>query len=274
MVIHGRDIADEIKTRLIEEVRALPRAPRLALIVTTRDFATERFLAVKRRWAGELGVVLEEIDLGMDATVETICVAIEELSEKHDGIIVQLPLPPGVSVEQVIEVIPRTHDVDVLSQKATHAFVQKQTAVLPPVVGAFAAILQKQEVSCRDARVVVVGNGRLVGRPAALWFAREGAQVTVVEEDEDLPEHTKTADIVVLGAGVPGLLKPEMVKKEVVILDAGTSESAGKLSGDADPACAEKAALFTPVPGGVGPITIAMLFQNLLVLMRERGING
>jgi len=109
-----------------------------------------------------------------------------------------------------------------------------------------------------------------VGQPAAVWFRNHGAEVTIVNrKTPDIGAVTRASDIIVLGTGKPGILTPDMITERSVVLDAGTSETAGKLAGDADPACAQKAALFTPVPGGIGPITVAIIFRNLLALRAE-----
>lgn len=123
-------------------------------------------------------------------------------------------------------------------------------------------------VPTRGKKATVVGSGRLVGAPAARLLRELGAEVQVLEKGDSL-DVLKDADIIVLGAGEPGLVKPEHLKEGVVLIDAGTSESNGKVAGDADPACAEKAALFTPVPGGVGPIAVAMIFKNLFALAKK-----
>jgi len=141
---------------------------------------------------------------------------------------------------------------------------------LPPVVGAIKELSKRQHVVFAGAKVVVVGEGRLVGKPAALWAKKQGAQVKVIHRNTERPEEIlKTADIIISGAGDPGIIKPEMIKEGVVIFDAGTSEEGGVLKGDANPACADKATLFTPVPGGIGPITVAVLLRNLVNLWRS-----
>ncbi|MEX0930993.1 MAG: bifunctional 5,10-methylenetetrahydrofolate dehydrogenase/5,10-methenyltetrahydrofolate cyclohydrolase, partial [Candidatus Paceibacterota bacterium] len=112
--------------------------------------------------------------------------------------------------------------------------------------------------------------GRLVGKPVAKWFTEMGANVRVLtKESKDIAQYTKQADIIVCGAGASGFLKPDMIKEGVIILDAGTSEEGGVLRGDADPLCSEKAALMTPVPNGIGPVTIAMLLKNLVLLAEQ-----
>jgi methylenetetrahydrofolate dehydrogenase (NADP+)/methenyltetrahydrofolate cyclohydrolase len=157
-----------------------------------------------------------------------------------------------------------SHDVDVTRYDGS------DNTLLPPVVGAIAEISRTHNVSFANRSVVVVGNGRLVGAPAAAYAAKEGARVTVVTKDSDNISATRDADIIILGAGSPGLLTPDMVKEGVVVFDAGTSEEGGMLVGDADPAVVQKAALLTPVPGGIGPLTIAILLKNVLYLATHR----
>ncbi len=144
-------------------------------------------------------------------------------------------------------------------------------SVLPPVAGAVAEVLMRQGVDVAGKKVVVVGAGRLVGKPVAEMLKEMGGEVAVITTTSGSLEELKTADVVVLGAGNPGFIKPEMLKQGVVLIDAGTSEAGGKLMGDADPACAEVASIFTPVPGGIGPIAVAMIFKNLLALAPTRG---
>src|SRR6185295_12556323 len=159
-------------------------------------------------------------------------------------------------------------DVDILSDKAFEAFAAGKLSAVPPVPAAMHYVLQRNNISVKAKSVVLVGAGRLVGKPAGVLFARLGAHVTMLIKGDSL-EPTKTADILILGTGVPALITPDMIKEGVVILDGGASESAGKVVGDADPACALKASLFTPVPGGIGPIAVVEIFANLLLLGKK-----
>ena len=132
---------------------------------------------------------------------------------------------------------------------------------------AIEAIAERHALTWEGKRVVIFGAGRLVGAPARTYAERKGARVVVCDQDtEDVITHTLAADIIILGVGKPNLLTKDMVKDGVVVFDAGASEDGGVLVGDAAPDVAEKAALFTPVPGGIGPITVAVLFRNLLIL--------
>jgi methylenetetrahydrofolate dehydrogenase (NADP+)/methenyltetrahydrofolate cyclohydrolase len=264
MIIDGRKIADAVFDELKGELGTLTRVPTLGVLTSNPSFETRKFLSVKRRKAEMLGIKVEITELASEVTTEEAVRAVNELAQKADGIVVQLPFPPQVDNETLISAISQTHDVD--------AFNLEDEDILPPVVGAISEIIRRNNIDVKNKNCVVIGNGRLVGGPTAIWLRRLGAEVKqLTKESENIEEATQNADIIVLGAGVPGLLKPSMVKEGVVILDAGTSEASGKLVGDADPACAEKASLFTPVPGGIGPITIAVLLKNLITLMERNG---
>ena len=216
-----------------------------------------------------------------ETTTEELAQALDDATASCEGMVVQLPLPSHIDVEAVRDALPKTHDIDCLGTAAFDDFAAGTGIVVPPVIAAFEHILLINGVALEGKKAVVVGRGRLVGAPAALWLARKGASVEACDEHtKDISAHTKDADIIVLGAGAPGLLTPQMIKEGVIILDAGASalpvpgrprESGGKVVGDADPACEKKAALFTPVPGGIGPVAITMLFSNLYTLATDRG---
>lgn len=263
MIVDGKKIAEAVFEKIRTDVAMLPRAPRLLIISCAPTPETERYLALKQKKASEVGITIDILRFDATATTEEIMTASTEGESRADGIIVQLPLPAHIDTPRVLTAIPPTHDVDALNS---------QTAdVLSPVVGAIHEILLTHGVTTTGKHVTIIGNGKLVGLPAHAWFSAHGAQVSVVTKDtEDIGYYTRPADIIVCGAGVPDLLTPDMVKEGVVILDAGTTEDSGVLKGDADPACALKASLFTPVPGGIGPITIAILLRNVLDCAKKR----
>lgn len=265
MIIDGTKIAEDMAATLAYRVRTLPRAPRLCALYAAPTFATTRFLAIKEARARSIGIPLDAVELGADIDTAGVVAAVVRAASEYEGVLVQLPFPPQVDVAAVLAAIPYNRDVDVIGGEAVQQLALGDTEALPPVVGAIRAIARSAGVDFAGKRVVVVGAGRLVGQPAAAWLRQQGAEVVVLtEEIADLAAETLQADVLVLGAGVPGLIRPEMVKEGVLIFDAGTSEAAGKLVGDADPACAPRAALFTPVPGGIGPITVSVIFENLL----------
>ena len=259
MIVDGRALAEVLKAEVRVEVEKLSSLT-LAVIVNVSDAVTDSYVKIKKRVAGELGVTVVDC-----ASVEEALVA--------DGIILQLPLPPGMDVEREKNKIPIEKDVDVLSDAAFAAFSNGNHPAIPPVPAAMKYILEKNNTTIYGGKV---GYGRLVGKPAAVLFKQLGAEVRVADKGDDVGAITRDADIVILGTGIAGVLKPDMVKDGVAILDAGASVDRrlpagrqGKVVGDADPACADKASLFTPVPGGVGPVAIAEIFANLVALERH-----
>lgn len=254
MIIDGKALAEERVQELLRE-RALLGPLTLSIVVMQESAVTTSFLKIKSRVAERLGVSVEYVP-----SMETA---------KGDGIILQLPLPEGSNVEAERNKTPLHKDVDGLSDAAFDAFLRGEFPP-PPVPRAMEYVLKKNGIDARGKRVVVVGQGRLVGKPAAELMRQRGATVVTLGRGDDIAMHTLDADIVILGAGEPHLLKPEMVREGVIILDAGTSESSGKVVGDADPRCADKAALFTPTPGGIGPIAVVEIFANLFELVKRR----
>jgi methylenetetrahydrofolate dehydrogenase (NADP+)/methenyltetrahydrofolate cyclohydrolase len=266
VLVDGRKIAEGLKDELRRDLREFSKRPSLGVIVATDALATRKFVERKCEFGKSIGVKVQLYELSPSASTMELVAAVRHAAGKHEGLVVQLPLPGAADVDAVRNAIPVTHDVDAISDGAIAEFEGATLPILPPVVGAIAEIVKQHNVVVSGAHAVVVGQGRLVGKPAAAWLRREGAVVYIFEKDADASSEFAQANIIVLGAGSPGLLTPSMIKEGVVIFDAGTSEAMGKLSGDADPTCAEKASLFTPVPGGIGPITVALIFRNLLVL--------
>lgn len=257
MIIDGKAIAENIYTQIRARVALLGRTPVLTILTCAPNFETQKYLTLKRRKAEGCGITIRVIELPASSTTETFCTVITETVADSDGIIVQLPLPSEVDVGVVLAHIPPSHDVDVLNEATS--------SMISPVTLACVEIITEHSVPVHDSFVTIIGSGRLVGLPVYQWFTLHGAHTSVVTKDTiEIEHYTRNADIIVCGAGVPGLLTPEMIKEGVVILDAGTSEDGGELRGDADPRCAEKASFFTPVPGGIGPITIAMLLKNVV----------
>ena len=263
MIIDGRKIAEDIRDKLTENVSVSGASPRLVVFTYSPTFETKKFLGIKKKMADKIGIELSVVEFDESSNTEGCVAQIREAVDTSDGIIVQLPFPKNIDESAIISAIPKTHDVD--------AFNIKDEEVLPPVLGAVVEILERNDIDVCNKKCVVVGAGKLVGAPVAEWLKEAGANLTILTgKDADISDATKEAEIIILGAGHPNLLTPDMISDGVIIIDAGTSESGGKLAGDADGACAEKASLFTPVPGGVGPITVAVLFRNLLILSKRQ----
>lgn len=263
MIIDGRAISRELISGLKAERARLSGPLRLGIIVSMDNHVIESFVAIKSKVAAELDVEMVRIDVP-NATTASVMETVIRLKRDPsiDGIIVQLPMPDGIDINAALSEVPVEKDVDGINPfTPEHARIARA-----PVALAVKEILDRTQTPIKGAHAVVVGAGRLVGGPTAALLRELGATVNVFTLNEGRIEDLKSADIVVSGAGQPHFIKPEHVREGAVLIDAGASESDDNIFGDMDPACAETARVFTPVPGGVGPISVAMIFRNLLTL--------
>jgi methylenetetrahydrofolate dehydrogenase (NADP+)/methenyltetrahydrofolate cyclohydrolase len=264
MIVDGKKISEEVVERLLVERKTLPAELRLGVLMGAEDAASASFVKIKERVAEKLHVPMMRELLGAHATTADALSALERLVRACTGVIVQMPLPPQVKLAEILAALPPEKDVDAITEK-----YQGRSLLRAPVAEAVSEVFARADVSARGKVAVVVGAGKLVGAPVAELLKELGAQVSIITRNEGSLTNLKNADIIVLGAGEPGLIKPEMLKEGVVLIDAGTSEAVGgKLAGDASPECAEVASVFTPVPGGIGPIAVAMIFKNLFALAK------
>jgi len=262
MMIDGRSIAEDVYGMLLADRESISHKIRLGIIVGIDDPVIESFLRIKKRAAERLGVEIVRVDL-VGADTGQLIAAVRTLSEETDGVIVQLPLSENVDTDAVLAAIPSGKDVDANGP-------QHDPSVFAPVANAVGEILERSNVEIKGKNVLIVGHGRLVGKPVEEWFHKHLVRTSVVTDSINLERQSPDADIIILGVGEPGLLKPSMIKEGAVVIDAGTAELGKKVVGDADPACAAKCSVFTPVPGGVGPIAVAMIFKNLFELASRR----
>jgi len=274
MVIDGKQLASEIIEELKKEREAIPKKIRLAVVLVGDNPASLSFIKQKEKIAQELN-----IDFRLYQYPETI--KTKELRKKvseicrvtfNRGVVVQLPLPASINSQVVLNAILTLKDPDILSEKNLGGFYVNRLIVLPPVIEAIKFLLKKYQIPIEGKIVLLIGRGQLVGKPAALWFINQRATVIVANsKTQNLQDLIKMADIIVSSAGVPNLITGEMVKQGVVIFDSAVVSEAGKLKGDGDfDSLKDKAALLTPVPGGLGPLTVAFLFKNLLELVKQQ----
>lgn len=264
MIVDGRAYAGEILRTAKSFLEGAPAVVRAVVVAPSP--ATESYLAIKAARAADAGMRLEVVRLSDSVTTDEVCAAVQ--APGADAVIVQLPLPKSLDEETILNAIPLDKDADVLSSAAYKLYESGRGIAIPPVAAAVGYILGKAGLfNLSGKRAVVVGQGRLVGKPVTVMLREFDAEVSVITRDKGNLSILAKADIIVTGAGVPGLIKPEHLKPGVVLIDAGTSEQGGAIVGDADPACAGVASLFTPVPGGVGPIAVACLFRNVAELL-------
>ncbi|MCA9360779.1 bifunctional 5,10-methylenetetrahydrofolate dehydrogenase/5,10-methenyltetrahydrofolate cyclohydrolase, partial [Candidatus Kaiserbacteria bacterium] len=226
-------------------------------------FETQKYLDMKKKKASSVGVGLNIIELPADISTEEVLNCIKQVIGDSDGIIVQLPLPVQIDRDKVLAGIPSGKDPDGFK------YGQISDACLSPVVGAIDEISKLHNIEWQGKSVVVMGEGRLVGMPAAHYAQKKGGVVKVLTKETYSTDVLKLTDIIITGIGQPHFIEADSVKDGVIIFDAGTSEDGGVLVGDVAPQVASKAKLLTPVPGGIGPITIAYLLKNLVLLVRQ-----
>ncbi len=269
MIINGTAIAQRILEQTHTDVKKMKRKPSIRVIVVGNNSTTEMFVRIKERRAREVGMAFVIERFPENITTDVLCTALCTATE--DALVVQLPLPQQVDTDKVLAAIPAQKDVDVLSPITYARFMEnKPGALLPPVVVAVREVLKEGNFTVRGKHSVVVGNGRLVGAPVSRWLVREGARVEVITRKQGvLKDALSYAELIVSGAGVPHFIKNDAVCDGVALIDAGTSESGTAIVGDIDPSCADKSILYTPVPGGIGPITVAALFRNIVEIMKR-----
>ncbi|MGV2383814.1 MAG UNVERIFIED_CONTAM: bifunctional methylenetetrahydrofolate dehydrogenase/methenyltetrahydrofolate cyclohydrolase [Thermobifida fusca] len=271
-VLDGKATAAAIREELKERVAALRArgvVPGLGTILVGDDPGSHAYVRGKHRDCAEVGIASIRKDLPADATQADVEAAVAELNADPacTGFIVQLPLPRGLDENRVLEKIDPAKDADGLHPSNLGKLVLMEEAPLPCTPRGIVELLNRYGVSLRGAEVVVVGRGVTVGRPLGLLLTRrsENATVTLCHTGtRDLAAHTRRADIVVAAAGVPGLITKDMVSPGAVVLDVGVTRTEKGLVGDVAPDVAEVAGYQSPNPGGVGPMTRAMLLTNVV----------
>lgn len=272
MLIDGKKIAAETRAEIaaaVEEQKAAGVTPGLAVIIVGENPASQVYVRNKHKACGEVGMYSEVIEMSGDTTEEVLLAKIAELNEndKIDGILVQLPLPKHIDEEKVINAIRPDKDVDAFHPVNTGKIMIGNPDFLPCTPAGVMVMLKKTGIDITGKNCVVVGRSNIVGKPMAMLLLGANGTVTVCHsKTKDLASVTREADILVVAIGRADFVTGDMVKEGAVVIDVGMNRREdGKLTGDVDFASAsERASYITPVPGGVGPMTITMLLQNTL----------
>lgn len=274
--LDGRRLADSLKPGLaaaLEELRAAGDGLGLATLGFAGDEAAAGYGRRLRALADELGLPLHAVVIGADASTADAVGAIEELNGRSDvgGILVFMPPPPQVDANALVEAIDPRKDVDGAHPLNAAALYLGGEAPVPATARAVLELLRGYEVPLSGRHAVVIGRSAVIGKPLAMLLLGADATVTVCHSrTPDLAAHTRGADLVVAAVGSPGLVTAEMIDEGTVVVDVGTNYVDGSLVGDVAPEVGERAAMLSPVPGGVGPLTNLMLVSNLLDLIRSR----
>jgi len=271
-ILDGKAVAAAIKAELTTRVTALKAqgiTPGLGTVLVGDDPGSHSYVGGKHRDCQEVGINSIRIDLPNNATEKDVLAAIADLNSSKEctGYIVQLPLPKGINTQKVLEAIDPSKDADGLHPLNLGRLVAGYDAPLPCTPRGIVALLDHYKISTQGAEVTVIGRGLTVGRPLGLLLTRkqENATVTLTHTGtRDLTVHTRNADIVVAAIGQAHFLKAEMIKEGAVVIDVGISRTPDGLQGDVCPGVFEKASYVAPMPGGVGPMTRAMLLTNVV----------
>jgi len=272
-IIDGKAIAKQVRNAVASKVKQRVenglRAPGLAVVLVGLDPASQVYVGSKRKACEEVGFVSKSYDLPADSTEEQILDLVDSLNNdpEVDGILVQLPLPEGLNAEKVLERITPHKDVDGFHPYNIGRLAQRMPALRPCTPKGIITLLDSTGVNYRGMHAVVVGASNIVGRPMSLELLLAGCTTTVCHKfTKDLEEHVRRADLVVVAVGKPAFIPGDWIKEGAIVIDVGINRlDSGKLVGDVEYDVAQnKASFITPVPGGVGPMTVASLIENTL----------
>ena len=267
VIMDGKALAEKVKAQIREKVSKLRRQPGLAVILVGDNPASQVYVRNKERDCAQCGIMCYDYHLPQDATQEDVLDLVEKMNNYGavDGILVQLPLPEQIDERVVLEAIAPDKDVDAFHPENVGRIMQGQAYYKPCTPAGVMEILHEYGIDPAGKHCVVVGRSNIVGKPMAMLLLHENATVTICHsKTPDLQAQCRQADILVSAVGKTGLITADMVKPGAVVIDVAMNRSEdGKLCGDVDfAAVSQVASYITPVPGGVGPMTRAMLMEN------------
>jgi methylenetetrahydrofolate dehydrogenase (NADP+)/methenyltetrahydrofolate cyclohydrolase len=270
-ILDGKAVAQKIKSEISSLVKTLGRQPGLGTILVGDDPGSVSYVAGKHRDCAEVGIASIRIDLPGTATESEILQAVAQLNKEANctGFIVQLPLPKGVDAQKVLTAVDPGKDADGLHPTNLGNLVLDKPSITPCTPKAILTLLTEYKIDLAGKSVLIIGRGTTVGRPLSILLSQKQVNATVTlahTATKNLIELTKSADVVIAAIGKPHFIKPEMIKAGAVVIDVGITRTDAGLLGDVDPKVIEIASYFAPMPGGVGPMTRAMLLTNLIEL--------
>jgi methylenetetrahydrofolate dehydrogenase (NADP+) / methenyltetrahydrofolate cyclohydrolase len=275
-IIDGRAIAAKLFESISERVARLSFKPILCDVVVGEDPVSLSYVKIKGKKAQNCGMDFSLLQMPESSTDEEVCTVIisEQIKDELCGLIVQLPLPKNLNSNRVLNAISQDVDVDVINPISAEKFYEKESALIPPTAGAIMYILNQLPINLYEEQILVLGQGDLVGRPVAHALKAIGCNViTATEETENRAQLLKDATVIITGIGKAGVLTGDEVSDNVIVIDAGTSETGGSISGDVDfESVAPKARFITPSPGGVGPVTVAKLLENVVIVAESKEV--
>lgn len=274
MIIDGRKSALILKNQIATEIKQSNKVLGLGTILVGDDPGSVAYVEGKHRDCAEVGINSIKVNLPSSASENEIINAINDLNKnpKCTGFIVQLPLPKSVDVQKVLAQIDPKKDADGLHPINLGNLVLVKNSIIPCTPKAILSLLREYKVNLLGARVLIIGRGTTVGRPLSILLSQKSVDATVTlahTATNNLSDLILDSDIIIAAIGNAHFLKPEMVKPGTVVIDVGITRTINGLVGDVDPKVADKASVFSPMPGGVGPMTRAMLLSNLVELSNQ-----
>lgn len=269
-IIDGKTLAQNLRKKIANEVKQYSRPPGLAVILVGDDEASQLYVRNKTRACVEVGFYSDQIHKSSNITEEELLSEVNRLNENQniDGILVQLPLPSHIDSNKIIEAIIPEKDVDGFSSENVGKLSQNKSFISPCTPKGVMKMLDSIKCDLRGKDCVIIGASNIVGRPMAMELLNSGATVQVCHKGtKDITHKTKSADVIIAAAGVANLVKSDWIKEGVILIDVGINRQAdGSMTGDVDFEDVKGiASAITPVPGGVGPMTIAVLLENTLI---------
>ena len=275
-IIDGKKIRDEILAKIKKEIGSLPFKPIFCDVLVGNDRVSAQYVQMKKQNAEAIGINFHNANFPISIKTEDLIKEIKILNKIPNmcGIIVQLPLPEALDRRRILDAIDPRLDVDCLGTYASEEFYKGKTSFGFPTALACMELLDSVALSPEDKKIAVLGYGELVGRPVAALLQFRGFHPDIVRsKTENKEKIIKQADIIISGMGKGKYITGDMIKSGAVLIDAGTSESGSSIVGDVDFESVKNVASFlSPVPGGVGPVTIAMLFNNVLNVAKNKNI--
>lgn len=273
VIMDGKALAERIKSEIANQVLSMNKKPALGTILVGSDPGSIVYVDGKHHDCAQVGIKSIKMNLPDTATTAQVLSAVEELNKNPEctGFIVQLPLPKTVDTEKVLLAIDPNKDADGLNPINLGKFVLGTGLIIPCTPKAIIALLNEYKVKLPGANVLIIGRGTTVGRPLSILLSQKPSNATVTlahSATSNLPELLNNADIVVTAIGSAHFIKVGMIKTGAVVVDVGITRTSNGLLGDVDPKVALTTSVFAPMPGGVGPVTRAMLLTNLIELAK------
>lgn len=264
-ILDGKSLSAKVKDELKGNVNSYFQTPILAVVTIGDDAASEVYVKNKKKACEYVGMSFIHLDYASCVKEEVVIKKIKQLNKDKsvNGIIVQLPIPDNFNVSKIINTIDPSKDVDGLTNTQAGKLIQNEKCLIPCTPKGIMEIFKEYKIDLEGKHVVIVGRSNLVGKPLMLECLNKNATVTMCHsKTKDLKKYTKDADILVVAVGKKYLIDKTMIKKDSVIIDVGINRIDGKLYGDVNPNVEEVCGYLTPVPGGVGPMTVSMLLKN------------